>query len=226
MKFSAAKRIFFLFIFFTGIVCQAIAQTPHSVDTTDPSSLWYNSYYPALFSTKDPENANKAVKFLNSHTSFKNFNNYTFIAYAFERNGDFQQAKENYELANSLKSNDREEYHSYLYYTNFLARTGDYLKAEEYIRRMETLSEQAADLFKASYRAEAMSAKVVYFLSIGDYHSYIKAATDQYDYITRINTYKYECDPYPGIRFTTLAFAKEMLKEYGAAESLWKSRDS
>src|SRR5690606_38105152 len=140
----------------------------------------------------------------------------------------FRKAKENYELAIRLAGNEKEEYHSYLFYTNFLTRSGDYLKAEEYIRKMESLSEAASDYFKTGYRAEAMSAKIVYYLTIGDYQSYVQACEKSYDYFSANwqQNNKTACDPYPGIRFTNAAVGKEMRRDYDAAEKLWKSRDS
>ncbi|HSU28423.1 MAG TPA: CHAT domain-containing protein, partial [Chitinophagaceae bacterium] len=125
-----------------------------------------------------------------------------------------------------MKVNDKEEYCPYSYYANFLARTGNYLEAEDYIRKIEILSVEASEFFKAAYKADAMGCRVIYYLSIGDYLSYIHAAETQYDHIAKTNTYKYPCDPYVGIRLTTAAYAREMLKDYNKAEQLWKSRDS
>jgi len=206
-----------------------VGVTTNTADTTNnPFNQWYYVIYPGLFSNKDPEIATKALQFVNKHPSFKSFNTYTFIAYAFERNSDYQRAKENYELALTLKGNEKEEYHTWLFYACFLARSGDYLKAEEYIQRMERLSQEANQLFKDSYKAEAMSTKVVYYLTIGDYQSYIQATAKNYDYFSELwhKNNNAPCDPYPGIRLTTSAYAKEMLKDYAVAERLWKSRDS
>ena len=192
----------------------------------DANSKWFQVYYPALFTTTDADNALKAVQFIEKNPSLKNFGNYTYIGYAFERNGDFQKAKENYEKAVSLKGNEKEEYHSYGFYTNFLSRSGDYLKAEKYIKKMERLSEEATEWFRMGYKSESISSKMVYHLSIGDYQSYVLAAEQQYDYFAKVATGKNACDPYPYIRFTNSAFAKEMMKDYNAAEQIWKSRDS
>ena len=201
----------------------------NTADTTNnPFNQWYYVIYPGLFSNTDPEIATKALNFISKNTSFKTFESYYYIAYAFERKGDFLRAKENYEKAISLESSDKNAYRTYLFYTNFLSKSGDYLKAEEYIRKMEQQSLTGSEMFRNSYKAEAMGAKVVYYLNIGDYQSYIKAAEQN-------NTYSSElwhkgnnaaCDPYPGIHFTTAAYGKEMLKEYNTAERLWKSRDS
>ena len=95
-------------------------------DTSNPTMAWATYYFPSLFRNNDPKNAEKALQFMNSHPDFKTFSNYTFIGYAFERHSDFINAKENYQAAMPLAGNDREEYHSYMYYTNFLTRTGDY----------------------------------------------------------------------------------------------------
>ncbi len=208
---------------------ESIGLTPPPQDFgNDSMNQWYTQLYPALFSTRDPQNADKAIAFINKYISFKNFSTYTFIAYAYERNGDFGKARENYEKALAYTGNEKEEYHSWMYYSAFLARSGDYLKAEEYIRRMERLSQEASDYFKDSYKAEALSTRVVYYLNIGDYQHYVEAAEKNFDYLSALwhknnaNT----CDPYPAIRFLNAAYAREMLKDYSAAERLWKSRDS
>ncbi len=199
-----------------------------TVDSTNPTMAWATYFFPGLFKNGDPQNAEKALGYLNRNPELKTFTNYTYIGYAFERNNDFLKAKENYEQALALAKNEKEEYHSYLFYTNFLTRTGDYLKADEYIRKMETLSEQASGYFQVAYKSEAMSARVVYYLNTGDYQSYVQASEKNYDYFSETwhKSDKTGCDPYPGIRFTNAAFGKEMLKEYAAAEKLWKSRDS
>jgi CHAT domain-containing protein len=202
-----------------------------STNPTDTSSTpfneWYYSIYPGLFSNKDPNIANRALQFIDRNPSFKTYESYYYIAYAFERKGDFAKAKENYEKALTLDSKDPNAYHTYIFYTNFLSKSGDYMKAEEYIGKMEQLAKTAPDIFKDSYKSEAMGAKVIYFLNIGDYQSYIKASEENNAYSSALwhknNT---PCDPYPGILYTTAAYGKEMLKEYDAAERLWKSRDS
>ena len=199
-----------------------------TVDTSNATMAWATYYFPTLFKNADPDNAKKALAYVTRNPELKSFTNYTYIAYAFERNNDFIKAKENYETALKYAGNEKEVYHSYLFYTNFLTRTGDYLKADEYIRKMESLSEEANEYFKMGYRSEALSARVVYYLNIGDYHSYVQASEKNYEYFSALwhKDNKTECDPYPGIRFTNAAFGKEMLKDYDAAEKLWKSRDS
>ena len=197
-------------------------------DTSSPTLAWATFYLPTLFRNYDPKNAEKALDFINKHTELKTFSNYTFIGYAFERNNDFINAKVTYQLALPLAENENEVYHSYMYYTNFLTRTGDYQLAEEYIRKMEVLSTTANSFFKESYKSEAMSARIIYYLNVGDYQSYVKTSEKRNDEFSESwhkgNTSG--CDPYPGIRFTNSAFGKEMLKEYDTAEKLWKSRDS
>lgn len=196
--------------------------------TNNPFNQWYYVIYPGLFSNKDPEIATKALDFINKNYSFKTPDSYYYIAYAFERKGDFQQAKKNYETSMSMEPPDKNAYRSYMFYANFLSKSGDYLKADEYIRKMEQLSQTGDDIFRTSYKSEAMGSKVVYYLNIGDYQSYSKAAEENVAYTSELwhknNTNP--CDPYPGIRFLNAAYAKEMLKEYEAAERLWKSRDS
>ncbi len=213
----------------TKIMNGMVGTTDPTDTTSTPFNQWYYSIYPGLFSNSDPQIANKALAFINKYPEFKTFESYYYIAFAFERKGDFSGAKQNYEKAISMDTvTSGDVYHSYLYYTNFLSKSGDYLKAEEYIRKMEQQSLAGSELFRNSYKAEALGAKVVYYLNIGDYKSYIEAAQ-------RNNAYSSEqwhknnpapCDPYPGINFTTSAYGKEMLKEYDAAERLWKSRDS
>ncbi len=203
--------------------------TEATPDTTNnPFNQWYYAIYPGLFSNKDPQIASKALAFINNNPTFKTFESYYYIAYALERTGDFSGAKENYEKALSIESTDKDAYRSYLFYTNFLSKSGDYLKAEEYIQKMEQLAITGSELFRNSYKAEAMGAKVVHYLNIGDFQSYIKAAEQNNAYSSELwrKNNNAICDPYPGIHFTTAAYGKEMLKEYDAAERLWKSRDS
>ena len=197
-------------------------------DTSSPAMAWATHYFPALFKNEDPENASKALAFLNRNPELKNFTNYTYIGYSFERNNDFTKARENYEEALRFVTDEKKDYHSYLFYTNFLTRTGDYLKADEFIRKMEKLSGEATDFFKDGYKSEAMSARVVYYLNIGDYQSYVQASERNYEYFSAQwqKTNKTACDPYPGIKLVNAAFGKEMLREYDSAEKLWKSRDS
>ncbi|MEO7983485.1 MAG: CHAT domain-containing protein, partial [Bacteroidota bacterium] len=202
--------------------------TPMGDTTNNPFNQWYYVIYPGLFDNKDPEIAMKALDFINKNTSFKTPDNYYYIAYAFERKGDFQQAKKTYEISMSMEPADKNAYRSYMFYANFLSKSGDYLKAEEYITKMERLSQTGDAMFRDSYKSEAMGSKVVYYLNVGDYQSYTKAAEENVAYLSVLwhknNTNP--CDPYPGIRFLNAAYAKEMLKEYDAAEQLWKSRDS
>lgn len=195
---------------------------------SDSMNTWYNTLYPGLFSTKDPENAAKALTFISQYTSYKSFSTYSFIAYAFERNGDFAGARENYEMAMKYVGNEKEEHHSWMFYTNFLARSGEYLKAEEFIRRMERLAEEAQPLLRDGYKAEAMNARTVYYLSIGDYQSYATASEKNMDYYSGLwkKNNNNPCDPYPGIKATNSAYAREVMKDYAGAERIWKTRDS
>lgn len=205
------------------------ATNPRQNDSVGQAfNQWYYVIYPGLFSNKDPQIASKALDFINKNPSFKTPDNYYYIAYAFERIGDFSQAKKYYETSMSREPADKNAYRSYMFYANFLSKSGDYLKAEEYIRKMEQLSQTGPEMFRASYKSEAMGSKVVYYLNLGDYQSYSKAAAENVSYLSELwhknNTNP--CDPYPGIRFLNAAYAQEMLKEYDAAEQLWKSRDS
>jgi CHAT domain-containing protein len=207
------------------MVGKSVTQGP--IDTTDANSTWYNIIFTTLFETKDPNNATKALQFIEKNPSLKTYTNYIYIGYAFERNGDFQNAKENYEHAISLKGNEKEEYHTFAYYIGFLARSGEYLKAEEYIRKLELLSVEAIEALRFAYKSEALSSKMLYYLTIGDYQSYVQAADEQSNAMYAVYSQnKLACDPYIWTRLTNAAYAKEMLKDYNGAERLWKSNDS
>lgn len=203
-------------------------QTTMQVDSSTPEMAWSTYYFIRLFKNDDPDIATKALNFINKHPSLKSFSNYMYTGYAFERANDFKKAKETYEKGLALVGDERKEYHSYLYYTNFLTRTGEYLKADELIRKLEVLSEEAGEYFRTSYKAEAMSARVIYYLNVGDYRSYVQASEKNYEYFSTLwkKDNSNPCDPYPGIRFTNAAFGKEIMRDYGSAEKLWKSRDS
>jgi len=190
------------------------------------TSQWYTVYYPALFNTTKPENVLLALNYLNDNPSLQNFNNYTYVAYGFERNGDYSRAGKIYEKALLFDKNEKEDFHTYSYYTNFLSRTGNYLKAEEYILKMQKLSEEANEALRTSYKSESFSSKSVYYLAIGDYQSYIQSSDEQYNFYGKVFKKPNMCDPFPVSRFTFKAFASEMLKEYKPAQLLWEKRDS
>jgi tetratricopeptide (TPR) repeat protein len=202
--------------------------TPVGDTTNNPFNQWYYVIYPGLFSNKDPTIATKALDFINKNSSFKTFESYYYIAYAFERKGDFSKAKENYEKAISMGVTDPNAYHSYLFYTNFLSKSGDYLKAEEYIQMMEKQSLTGNEMFRDSYKAEAMGAKVVYYLNIGDYQSYVNASLENFAYSSKLwrKNNPNPCDPFPAYPLLAAGFGKEMMRDYDAAEKLYKSRDS
>ncbi len=203
--------------------------TTATADTTgNPSNLWYTVLYPGLFSNKDPQNATKALEFINKYPQFRTGDSYYYIAYSFERKGDFSRAKENYEKAISMESKDKDAYHSYLFYTNFLSKSGDYLKAEEYIQKMEQQSKTGSEMFRESYKAEVMGARVVYYLNIGDYQSYVNASQENFTYSSQLwrKNNPNPCDPFSVYPLLTAGFGKEMMRDYDAAEKLYKSRDS
>ncbi|HYC86138.1 MAG TPA: CHAT domain-containing protein [Chryseosolibacter sp.] len=202
------------------------AATNTQVSGSDATSEWLNSYYPALFATSDPQNANKAEQFLSKHPELHNFNNFNYVAYAHERNGDYEKACHNFEKALSLQGDNKKEFHSYSYYANFLARSGEFLKAEQWILRMEKLAREADEIYRKSYHAEALTTRLVYYLSIGDYEQYIEAATGLYDYFSQTMGAGQPCDPYNMSRYTVIAHGHEMLKNYKQAESMWRRRDS
>ena len=202
--------------------------TPVTDTGTTPLNQWYTTLYPGLFNNKDPQNAIKALEFINKYPEFKNFDSYYYIAYSFERKGDFRSAKENYEKAFTMESGNKDEFHSYLFYTNFLSKSGDYLKAEEFIKKLEALSLTGNEIFRDSYKSEAMGARVVFYLNIGDYQSYVDASQKNFlssSIIWRKNNPN-PCDPFPAYPLLTAGFGKEMMREYDAAEKLYKGRDS
>ena len=122
-----------------------------------------------------------------------------------------------------MENPDPNGYRTYLFYTNFLSRSGDYLKAEEYIQKMEGLSKTGPEMFRNSYKSEAMGAKVIYYLNIGDYQSYIKASQENNAYSSAL-WHKNNSPPVILIQdYTTAAYGKEMLKEYDAAEHCGKA---
>ena len=205
------------------------ATTTSTADTTNnPFNQWYYIIYPDLFTNKDPDNANKALEFINKNPTFKTFDSYYYIAYSFERKGDFLKAKENYEKAIALDGNDKDAYRSYLYYVNFLSKSGDYLKAEEYMQKMERMSLTGNEMFRGSYKAELLGARVVYYLNIGDYQSYVDASLKNFEYSAVLwkKNNPNPCNPYPAYPLLTAGFGKEMMRDYTAAESFYKSRDS
>lgn len=195
---------------------------------SDSMNLWYNTLYPGLYETKDPDNAKKALDFLKKYTSFQSFANYTGIAYAFERNGDFTNAKKYYEHSLTLVGDEKTEHVSYLYYILFLTKFGDYQKAEALIKKMEDLSKTASsDILKTSYRNEALSAHTLYYFYVGDYESYVKSSELQYAELAKMfAAYKMPCTGQEYIRLTNAAIASEYLKDYNGAEKFWKRRDS
>ncbi len=195
---------------------------------SDSMNLWYNTIYPGLYETKDPNNATKAIAFLDKYTSFQSFANYTGVAYAFERNGDFKNAKKYYEHTLQFVTDEKAEHTSYLYYILFLAKAGDYQKAEEYIRKIETLSQTASsDLLKTSYRNEALSAHTLFYFYTGDYESYVTSSELQNAELAKMfAAYNLPCQGQEYIRLTNAAVASEYLRKYADAEKLWYSRDT
>ncbi|MBL7729818.1 MAG: CHAT domain-containing protein [Chitinophagaceae bacterium] len=194
---------------------------------SDSANLWYNKLYPGLYETKDPDNAKNALAFLEKYTSYRSLANYTGVAYAFERNGDFDNAKKYYEHSLTFATDERKEYTSYMYYILFLTRSGDYPKAEELIRRVETLSVTADSILRMSYRNEALAAHTLFYFYTGDYESYVVASELQNAQLAKMfATYNLPCSGQEYIRLTNAAVASELLRKYADAEKYWKSRDS
>lgn len=195
---------------------------------SDSMNLWYNTLYPGLYQTRDPLNAEKALAFLEKHPSFRSFANYTGIAYAFERNGDFNNAKKYYEYSLTIAGDPKTEHVSYLYYILFLSKYGDYQKAEAFIKKIEELSATASsDIFRTSYRNEALSAHTLYYFYIGDYENYVRSSELQNAELAKMFAqYKMPCSGQEYIRLTNAAVASEYLKDYHNADRFWKRRDS
>jgi CHAT domain-containing protein len=210
------------------IIREAVGlETPAHNYGSDSLNLWYNTLYPGLYETKDPDNATKAVAFLKQYTSFQTYANYTGIAYAFERNGDFTNAKKYYEYTLTFVTDETKDHFTYLSYILFLTKFGDYQKAEEFIRKVETLSTTATEMLRGSYKSEALAAHTLFSFYTGDYEAYIRYSELQNNELAKIfTTNKIPCSGQEHIRFTNAAVASEFLKNYTSAEKLWKNRDS
>ncbi|HUM96609.1 MAG TPA: CHAT domain-containing protein [Chitinophagaceae bacterium] len=194
---------------------------------SDSSNLWFKKLFPALYETTDPDNADKALKFLDQHISFQSYANYTGVAYAYERNGDYKKAKQYYEYCLTMVKDDKTEYASYLYYILFLARSGEYQLAEEMIRHIEALSTSAIEMLRMGYHNEALSARTLFYYFTGDNESYVKASQLQFAELGKLfASYKMPCTGENYVRFTNEAVAIENLKDYNKAEEVWKSRDT
>jgi CHAT domain-containing protein len=203
-------------------------EVPKSDYGSDSMNLWYNTLYPGLYETRDPENALKALAFLEKYRSFQNLANYSGIAYAFERNGDFDNARKYYEYSLQFAGDEKKEHVSYLYYILFLTKAGDYQKAEGLIKKIEGLALTASsELLKTSYRNEALSAHTLYYYYVGDYESYVQSSHAQFTELSKLySAHKMPCTGQEYIRLTNAAVASEFLKDYHAAGQYWKSRDS
>lgn len=199
--------------------------TPIQTDSKikSPSQEWLSVYYPNLFKSRDIKFSFKAVKFLDKHPDLQNFNNYTFSAYSFERNGDFENAQKYYEYAMELANKD--EYHSYSFYCNFLSKSGQYQKAEEIIEIIRKLSVTASDLYKVSYKTELVSVRSIYYLNIGDYLNYMEASIIMYDNFSKLNSGS-NCNFLGSSKYTITAFVNETLHNYNVALEQWSKRDS
>jgi hypothetical protein len=204
---------------------QVQTATTNQPTGNDPGSKWFNIYYPALFKTDDSDNARKASQFLKENPSLKTYDNLTYVAYAYERNGDYQKAKENYLLARSLKTDEKTVYHPQFYYINFLGRIGEYLEAEKEMKRLELLSDQAVDMFKTSYRTELYASKMQYAWSLGDFHTYLENSNKMYD-ATKDLYKNIKCDYTSTGRLVFNAASEEKLKNYESAGKLWVKYDS
>lgn len=202
-------------------------EQPNQNYGNDSSNTWFNKLFPALYETTDPDNAKNAVAFLDSHLSFQSFANYTGVAYAYERNGDYTNARKYYEYCLTLMKDDRKEYASYLYYILFLARSGEYQRAEEMIRKVEGLSKTADEMLRVGYKNEALSARTLFYYFTGDFAAYVKAADIQYSELEKLfNSYQMPCTGQNYVHYTNAAVATEQLKDFAKAEQLWYSRDT
>ncbi|MDX1627260.1 MAG: CHAT domain-containing protein [Fulvivirga sp.] len=197
-----------------------------SSNPSDAKSIWFQQHYPRLFTTTDPKNAIKALDFLENHTELHGFNNFTFVAYAFERNKDFEQADTLYKRALQYVKNELDTYHPFAYYTNFLSRTGKYLQAQEQIKKIESLARQAENFIKLSYRIDAMSTRAIYNLHIGNYQKYASVAADMYDFYKENFKENVVCNNYDMSKYVVTAFAYETLGQLDTATTLWGKYDS
>lgn len=201
-----------------------------SVDTSTGSGEanvgleWSNKYFTPLFKNEDPKNAIKALRYLSDHPQLQDFNNYTYIAYAFEKNGDFPSAKKYYDHAMTLVKDDKNIYHPYGYHANFLSKSGEYLKADEMVRRIERLSKEAVDIFRISYYSDLLGTRSWYYLYIGDYLNYKEASNKMYDHFDQLNEELY-CSFMKSSRLMINAYSYEMLKNYEKALEYYQTRD-
>lgn len=203
------------------------ASSPTEVNSgSDPADIWQNKYYGALFTTTDPNNARNAFQFLEKHPELHNFNNFAYVGYAFERNKDFENAQKAYKKALLFINDDTSEYYPYSYYTNFLSRTGRYLEAETYIRKIEALTEKAGDLIKLSYMSDGFTTRAVYSLHIGDYQEYAKNSSRMYDYFSANYGNSVPCFDYQMPKFAVAGFASEVLHEKEKATAFYAKYDS
>ena len=199
--------------------------TPSVVSGGSALEEWNNQLYPKLFTNEDPDNATKALQFLEKHPDLHDFNKFNYTAYAFENNGNYEMARKLYEKAISFVKDDSKEFYSYAYYTNFLSRSGEYLKAASFIQKIENLSANTISYLKSSYTAESLTTKTVYYSYIGDYVAYIEAAEKQYEHFDQLYNANYGCNPNPMTLSTIKAHSYELLGELKKAKSMWKRRD-
>ncbi len=202
-------------------------EQPEADYGSDSMNTWYKKIYPALFEVTDPDIAQKALDFLKKYTSFQSPANYNGIAGAFEKRGDYKNARYYYELSIALAKRNPAEYFSYTYYILFLTRTGEFQAAEDMIRKLEYSADTATGAFKSSYKNEALSCRTLFYYYTGDYESYVKASDKQYAELAKLYAeYKMSCTGQENIRLLNAALASEYMKNFDAAERLWKSRDS
>jgi CHAT domain-containing protein len=186
---------------------------------------WSNKYFTPLFENEDPKNAIKALKYLSDHPQLQDFNNYTYIAYAFEKNGDFPSARKYYAHAMTLVIDDKNIYLPYSYHANFLSKSGEYLKADEMVRKIERLSKEAIEVFRISYYTDLLGTRSWYYLYIGDYLNYIEASNKMYDHFDQVSV-DLSCTFTQSSRLMINAYSYETLKDYKKALEFYTARDA
>jgi CHAT domain-containing protein len=232
MKYQLLAPIFYSILQDTkmGDKCTALA----GVDTSEENEAypgaslmneWNNIYYPKLFTNEDPDNAKNALEFIEKNPSLQDFNTFNYVAYAYENNGDFSKAGELYERALTFVKDDTKEFYSYSFYTNFLSRSGEYLRAENFIKKIEDLANRTNSYLKTSYQAESMTTKTAYYSYIGDYSAYIDVAKKQYEYFETLADPSDGCNVNQMTLSTISAHSYELLGDHVQAKKMWLQRD-
>ena len=188
---------------------------------------WYQDYYPNLFNAQSVGEVRRIERFLRQHENLQDYNNYCYLAYGYERVGAFAEAEEFYEKAMELQVDPSLTYQSMMYYTNFLIRSGDFLRAQEKIEQLKHLAETASDYLSQAYHTEWMTTQTFYYLYTGDYHRFAAMGRRQSEYLKGIsNGQELPCDPYSQGQYMIQAQAYEELGMYDSARYYWEQADA